>query len=72
MFQKRSPPDAKRPNPDHKLEMGPDTPGVVQEKRHFGVPPTAPVKPTPEGEKHDHLAEREAKAEDRQEGDEQQ
>lgn len=66
MFQKRNQPDPKR-QPADKLEMGPDTPGVVDEKRHFGAPPTAPVKPTPEGEKHDHMAEREAQAEDRQE-----
>jgi hypothetical protein len=37
------------------------------ESRTFEAPSTRPVKPLPEGEKHDHLAEREAAAEDRQE-----
>ena len=37
------------------------------ESRNFEAPATRPVKPLPEGKKHDHLAEREASAEDRQE-----
>ena len=37
------------------------------EERTFNAPTTRPVEPPPEGEKHDHLAEREACAEDRQE-----
>ena len=37
------------------------------ESRTFEAPTTRQVKPLPEGQKHDHLAEREASAEDRQE-----
>ena len=37
------------------------------EDRTFTPPATRPIEPTPEGEKHDHMAAREASAEDRQE-----
>lgn len=37
------------------------------EQRAFENPASRPIKPLPEGEKHDHLARHEAQAEDRQE-----
>lgn len=40
---------------------------ALEEHRHFEAAHTRPVEPPPEGEKIDHMAEREAKAEDRQE-----
>jgi hypothetical protein len=44
-----------------------DAEKAMKEERHIEGPPTHAVDPTPEGQKHDHLAEREADAEDRQE-----
>jgi len=40
---------------------------AIEEHRHIEAPETHPVEPTPEGKKHDQMAEREAEAEDRQE-----
>ncbi|MET0273798.1 MAG: hypothetical protein ABW360_12495 [Phenylobacterium sp.] len=37
------------------------------EDRHIDTPTSRPATPTPDGEKHDHMADKEAKAEDRQE-----
>lgn len=48
-------------------DMATDSPKAAGEHRHIDAPSTRPVEPTPEGKKHDHLAEREAGAEDRQE-----
>jgi len=44
-----------------------DPDATAEEHRSFDAPPTRPVEPTPEGEKHDHMAKREEAAEDRQE-----
>ena len=44
-----------------------DPEGTVAEHRAFDGPATRRIQPTPEGEKHDHLAKREEAAEDRQE-----
>ncbi|WP_293678753.1 hypothetical protein [uncultured Phenylobacterium sp.] len=44
-----------------------DPGGTVEEQRAFDAPATRRVTPTPDGEKHDHLAKREETAEDRQE-----
>lgn len=44
-----------------------DPKGAIEEHRHIEAPSSRPVEPTPKGEKHDHMAEREAGAEDRQE-----
>ena len=44
-----------------------DPEGTVEEQRAFEGPATRRIKPTPEGEKHDHMAKREEGAEDRQE-----
>lgn len=41
--------------------------GALEEHRHIEGPVTRKVEPTPEGEKHDHMAEKEAAAQDRQE-----
>ena len=48
-------------------DMASDPQKAVEEHRHIEAPATRPVAPHPEGEKIDHLAEREAAAEDRQE-----
>ncbi|THD80890.1 MAG: hypothetical protein E7812_05590 [Phenylobacterium sp.] len=40
---------------------------VKHEDRHIDVPHSRPAEPLAEGEKHDQLAEKEARAEDRQE-----
>lgn len=48
-------------------DMASDPQKAVEEHRHFEAPASRPVKPLPEGEKHDHMAEREAETEDRQE-----
>ena len=48
-------------------DMASDPKKAIEEHRHIDAPTTRPVEPEPEGVKHDHMAEREAKAEDRQE-----
>ena len=48
-------------------DMASDPQKAVEEHRHIDAPSTRPVAPLPEGEKVDHMAEREAAAEDRQE-----
>ena len=48
-------------------DMASDPKKAIEEHRHIEAPSTRPVAPAPEGEKHDHMAEREAEAEDRQE-----
>ena len=47
--------------------MASDPEKAVEEHRTFKGPQTRPVEPTPAGQKHDHMAKREAEAEDRQE-----
>lgn len=48
-------------------DMAADPKGAIAEHRHVEAPATRPADPVPEGQKVDHLAEREAGAEDRQE-----
>ena len=48
-------------------DMASDPHKAVEEHRHIESPSTRPAEPLPEGQKHDAMAEREAKAEDRQE-----
>jgi hypothetical protein len=48
-------------------DMASDPKKAIEEHRHIDAPSTRPAEPSPEGEKHDHMAEREAEAEDRQE-----
>jgi hypothetical protein len=48
-------------------DMASDPQKAVEEHRHIDAPSSRPVKPLPEGQKVDHMAEREAEAEDRQE-----
>jgi hypothetical protein len=48
-------------------DMASDPQKAVEEHRNFDAPASRPVEPLPEGEKHDHMAEREAESEDRQE-----
>jgi hypothetical protein len=48
-------------------DMASDPHRAVDEHRHIEAPATRPADPPPEGEKVDHMAEREAQAEDRQE-----
>ena len=48
-------------------DMASDPNCNVEEHRHIEAPATRPAEPMPEGQKIDHMAEREAKAEDRQE-----
>ena len=48
-------------------DMASDPQKAIEEHRHIDAPSTRPVEPMPEGEKVDHMAEREAAAEDRQE-----
>lgn len=48
-------------------DMASDPKKAVEEHRHIEGPTTRPIAPEPEGEKHDHMAAREAEAEDRQE-----
>ena len=48
-------------------DMASDPKKAVEEHRHIETPTSRHVAPTPEGEKVDHMAEREATAEDRQE-----
>jgi hypothetical protein len=48
-------------------DMASDPKKAIEEHRHIDAPSTRPVEPCPEGQKHDHMAEREAEAEDRQE-----
>ena len=68
MLGKHTPEDTQPPAPkDETIEMTPDTQAASSEKRSFEGPATRSVEPDPEGEKHDHLAHREAQAEDRQE-----
>ena len=48
-------------------DMASDPQKAIQEHRHIETPASRTVAPLPEGEKVDHMAEREAAAEDRQE-----
>ncbi|MBU1377793.1 MAG: hypothetical protein KKE02_03890 [Alphaproteobacteria bacterium] len=48
-------------------DMASDPKKAIEEHRHIDAPTTRPVPRGPEGEKHDHMAERAAEAEDRQE-----
>ena len=48
-------------------DMASDPQKAIEEHRHIEAPTTRPVDPLPEGQKHDHMAQREAEAEDRQE-----
>ena len=48
-------------------DMASDPQKAVEEHRHIDAPASRQVEPLAEGEKHDHMAEREAAAEDRQE-----
>lgn len=48
-------------------DMASDPQKAIEEHRHIDAPATRPVAPPAEGEKVDHMAEREALAEDRQE-----
>jgi len=48
-------------------DLASDPNKAIEEHRHIEAPTTRPVTPVPEGEKHDHMAQREAEAEDRQE-----
>lgn len=48
-------------------DLASDPKKAVEEHRHIDAPSTRPVTPCADGEKHDHMAEREADAEDRQE-----
>ena len=48
-------------------DMASDPKRAIEEQRHVEAPATRPAKPLPEGEKMDHMAEREAETEDRQE-----
>lgn len=48
-------------------DMASDPKKAIEEHRHIDAPSSRPAEPAPDGEKHDHMAEREAKSEDRQE-----
>ena len=48
-------------------DMASDPKKAIEEHRHIDAPATRPIEPCAEGEKHDHMAERAAEAEDRQE-----
>jgi len=48
-------------------DMASDPQRAIEEHRHIDAPTTRPVAPPREGEKHDHMAQREAESEDRQE-----
>lgn len=48
-------------------DMASDPQKAIEEHRHIDAPAVRPVAPLAEGEKPDHMAEREAQAEDRQE-----
>jgi hypothetical protein len=48
-------------------DMASDPKGAIAEHRHIDSPAARRVEPLPEGEKPDHMAAREADAEDRQE-----
>ncbi|WP_296599562.1 hypothetical protein [Phenylobacterium sp.] len=48
-------------------DMASDPKKAIEEHRHIEAPSSRPVEPLKEGEKPDHMAEREAQAEDRQE-----
>jgi len=48
-------------------DMATDPRRAVDEHRHVEAPHKRPIAPAPEGQKVDHMAEREAEAEDRQE-----
>ena len=71
MPQKQNEKDAKRAfshgSSGATSDMASDPHKAIEEHRHIEAPSKRPVKPLPEGEKHDHMAEREAEAEDRQE-----
>lgn len=48
-------------------DMATDQKAATPEHRHVDGPASRPAQPAPEGQKIDHMAEREAKSEDRQE-----
>jgi len=48
-------------------DMASDPSKAIEEHRHVATPHARPAEPLHEGEKHDHMAEREASSEDRQE-----
>lgn len=48
-------------------DMASDPKKAIEEHRSIDAPATRRVEPAPQGVKHDHMAEREAAAEDRQE-----
>lgn len=48
-------------------DMATDPKGAIEEHRHIETPASRHIEPAPAGEKVDHMAEREAAAEDRQE-----
>jgi len=48
-------------------DMASDPKKAIEEHRHIDAPTTRPAQPLREGEKHDHMAQREAESEDRQE-----
>jgi hypothetical protein len=48
-------------------DAGRDPARAMEEARHIDAPPARPITPAPSDEKQDHMAEREARAEDRQE-----
>jgi hypothetical protein len=48
-------------------DMASDPQKAIEEHRHINAPHSRPAEPLPEGQKVDHMAEREAQAEDRQE-----
>lgn len=48
-------------------DMATDPQKAIEEHRHIETPHTRPAEPLPEDQKVDHMAEREAEAEDRQE-----
>jgi hypothetical protein len=48
-------------------DLASDPQKAIEEHRHINAPATRHVKPLADGEKVDHMAEREAQAEDRQE-----
>ena len=60
--------DAQPVTPQHEsIEMTPEAPAKAAEDRSFESPATRPIEPAADGEKHDHMAVREAHCEDRQE-----
>ena len=62
MIRKHTETEAKRPEP-----RSPAARKAMEEHPSFRAPESRPAEPLEEGEKFDHLAEKEARAEDRQE-----